>query len=250
MRKELIKYFTDRNPGYLYCIQEARGVFDDGFCYSHQDGIAGDVDGAVVFQKEMKHTKPPLKGETKCRYDDVNNCRFYGVQFFMKEDDITHSFTLVSYHGHHSGMNDENKMVKIKEFFSKMLEVAEIHKMTVVIGGDFNLAVEKWRDEVEKLCAGRIKVANAYKPGESRKLHGKSIIIDTFAVVYPPKGIPHTRCEMDTPVPVDQEEAVKHIKTGKPTPEKIEELYKMMDHDAVTVNVKLITAKHESKAPK
>lgn len=252
MRRELVKYFTDRNPGYLYCIQEAKDIFDKAnFCYlTQKSNPRGDKDGAVVFQKEMKHTPPPLKdAKSKCHYDDDIR-RFYGAHFTIKDGDITHSFTLISYHGYHSGKNNENKKAEIKKFFIQMLEVAEIHKMTIIIGGDFNLAVEEWRGDAEKLGAGRIKVADEYKPGELRKIHGKSAVIDTFAVVYPPEGIPHTHCVMNTPVPVSQDEAVKHIKVEKLTPERKEELYKIMDHDVVTVNIKLITAKQKPKDTK
>lgn len=253
MRRELVKYFTDRNPGYLYCIQEAKDIFDKAnFCYlTQKSNPRGDKDGAVVFQKEMKHTPPPLKDDakSKCHYDDDIR-RFYGAHFTIKDGDITHSFTLISYHGHHSGKTNENKKAEIKKFFIQMLEVAEIHKMTIIIGGDFNLAVEEWRGDAEKLGAGRIKVADEYKPGELRKIHGKSAVIDTFAVVYPPEGIPHTHCVMNTPVPVSQDEAVKHIKVEKLTPERKEELYKIMDHDVVTVNIKLITAKQKPKDTK
>ena len=245
--------------------------------YSFQDPPPKEVkDVAIAGDEKHEYQKPPKEAK-KCFYNKTAR-RYYGDQVSIDDGDVKHRFTLVSYHGHHNEEKTQGQMAelrkigKIKEFFNEMLHVAETHKMTVIIGGDFNLPLQKWKSEVEDIVKGRIEVADEYKVGELRE--GKEVI-DTFAVVYPPDGVTYTRCKLGQPKPVNQDEALQAFdqkkeekekpleekKQTKATPEDLtelkeskekeqlttRELYRLMDHDALAITVELKTRKPDTK---
>ena len=251
VRNHAIKHFRNKNPDYFYCIQEstAKKPFESLY-YSVQPGGKQTKEAAIADDAKniTTRTEPPEKDHTKCTYNDTANCRYYGVQYVT---DTQHQFLLISYHAHYK---KSNKKVLMKEFFTEMLQVAETHQMTVIIGGDFNYDVKEWKSEIEDMGGTRIKVADEYEVGKLRE--GKEVI-DTFAVVYPPDGITYTRCElMGKPRPVSLREAVDDAKKMVGTDEalknlkkrvlkdtEIENLYMKMDHDPVAITVKLKTPK-------
>ena len=255
VRNHVIDHFRNKNPDYFYCIQEsaAKKPFESLY-YSVQPGGKSTKEAAIADDvKKITRTEPPAKDRTKCTYNDTANCRYYGVQYVT---DTQHQFLLISYHAHYK---KSNKKALMKEFFTEMLQVAETHQMTVIIGGDFNYDVKEWKSEIEDMDGTRIKVADEYEVGKLRE--GKEVI-DTFAVVYPPDDVTYTRCElMDKPQPVPLREAVddakkmvgtknalKRRKDNKDLKDtEIENLYKMMDHDPVAVTVKLKTPKTDTK---
>ena len=274
MRNHLTEYFEENHSGYFYCIQEVQKRPFKKLYYSFQDPPPKEVkDVAIAGDEKHEYQKPPKEAK-KCFYNKTAR-RYYGDQVSIDDGDVKHRFTLVSYHGHHNEKETKGQMVEskkideIKEFFREMLHVAEIHKMTVIIGGDFNLPLQKWKSEVEGIKEGRIEVANKYEVGELRK--GKEVI-DTFAVVYPPDDITHTRCTLGQPKPLNQEEALQALeeekekplaekKQTKATPEisteskeskekeqlTARELYRLMDHDALAITVELKTPKPDTK---
>lgn len=265
MRNHLTEYFEENHPGNFYCIQEEKKAPFKDLYHSFQIPPPKETkDAAIAGDKKHEYKKPPPKEAKKCCYNETAR-RYYGDQVSIDDGDVKHRFTLVSYHGHHNEektqgqMAESKKIGKIKEFFNEMLHVAETHKMTVIIGGDFNLPLQKWKSEVEGIKEGRIEVANKYEVGELRE--GKEVI-DTFAVVYPPHDITHTRCELiGKPQPVSLREAVndakemvgtdralKHKKEERDLKDtEIENLYMMMDHDPVAITVKLKTQKTDPK---
>ena len=255
VRNHVIDHFRNKNPDYFYCIQEsaAKKPFESLY-YSVQPGGKQKKEAAIADDAKniTTRTEPPEKDHTKCTYNDTANCRYYGVQYVT---DTQHHFLLISYHAPYK---KEQKIALMKEFFTEMLQVAETHQMTVIIGGDFNYDVKEWKSEIEDMGGTRIKVADEYEVGKLRK--GKKVI-DTFAVVYPPDGVTYTRCElMGKPQPVSLREAVddakKMVGTDKAleNPKKrelkdteIEDLYMKMDHDPVAITVKLKTPKTDPK---
>ena len=264
MRNHLTEHFEENHPGYFYCIQEAQRAPFKNLYYSFQTPPQKDLkDAAIAGDEKHEYQKPPEKA-TKCFYNKTAR-RYYGDQVSIDDGDVKHRFTLVSYHGHHNEekttgqMVESKKIDEIKEFFREMLHVAETHKMTVIIGGDFNLSLQKWKSKVEDIGEGKIEVADEYKVGELRE--GKDVI-DTFAVVYPPHDITHTRCELiGKPQPVSLRKAVddakemvgtdralKHKKDERDLKDtEIENLYMIMDHDPVAITVKLKTRKTDPK---
>ena len=273
MRNHLTEHFEENHPGYFYCIQEEEKAPFKNLYHSFQIPPPKETkDAAIAGDKKHEYKEPPPKEATKCCYNKTAR-RYYGTQVSIDDGDVKHRFTLVSYHGHHNKeetqgqMAESKKIGKIKEFFNEMLHVAETHKMTVIIGGDFNLPLQKWKSEVEGIKEGRIEVANKYEVGELRE--GKEVI-DTFAVVYPPHDITHTRCTLGQPKPLNQEEALQALekekekplaekKQTKATPEieskeskekeqlTARELYRLMDHDALVITVELKTPKPDTK---
>ena len=273
MRDHLTEHFEENHPSYFYCIQEVQKAPFKKLYYSFQIRAKRLKDAAIAGDEKHEYKEPPEE-TTKCCYNKTAR-RYYGAQVSIDDGDVKHCFTLVSYHGHHNEEETEGQMVKskkigkIKDFFNEMLHVAETHKMTVIIGGDFNLPLQKWKSEVEGIKEGRIEVANKYEVGELRE--GKEVI-DTFAVVYPPHDIMHTRCTLGQPKPLNQEEALQALgeekekplaekKQTKATPEisteskeskekeqlTARELYRIMDHDALAITVELKTPKPDTK---
>ena len=277
VRNHLTEYFEENNSGYFYCIQEEKKAPFKNLYHSFQIPALDTKDAAIAGDKKHEYKKPPPKEAKKCCYNETAR-RYYGDQVSIDDGDVKHRFTLVSYHGHHNEektqgqMAESKKIGKIKEFFNEMLHVAETHEMTVIIGGDFNLPLQKWKSAVEDIVKGRIEVADEYEVGELRK--GKEVI-DTFAVVYPPDVIKHTRCKLGQPKPVNQDEALqafdqKKEEKEKPLEEKKQteatpeiskeskeskekeqlttrELYRLMDHDALAIKVELKTPKPDTK---
>ena len=106
--------------------------------------------------------------------------RYYSQLITVTRGEYGVSFVLVSLHAPHKVTG---KKKHLKDFLKKMMEVADEEKVPVIVGGDFNYSVEKWRDKIIKESKGRVDVAPLYNgiPGRSRSTE----IIDTFLVVYP-----------------------------------------------------------------
>ena len=81
----------------------------------------------------------------------------------------------------HSAYKEEEKKRYIRLFFNLMCRLAHVHKCAVLIGGDFNLPVGDWNQDIESAFKGQVHVAK-YTLTPHRK-----DLIDTFAIVYPPK---------------------------------------------------------------
>ena len=111
--------------------------------------------------------------------------RMYGQKVTLKkkigESEYTASIIMVSYHAHHK---DEvsNKREKILEYFDEICKFADTLNQTIIIGGDFNLPVLDWKDEVEDKFKDRVSVA--LYVGTPRRWN-RARLIDTFAVVQP-----------------------------------------------------------------
>ena len=93
------------------------------------------------------------------------------------------SFVLVSFHVEHNGLTDVEKKAKLIEFINKMHAIANAEKVPVIVGGDFSLDVEIWRDEFMREFEDRVNVAPLYNRVPDRPHSTK--IIDTFLVIYP-----------------------------------------------------------------
>jgi hypothetical protein len=68
------------------------------------------------------------------------------------------------------------------EYFGEMCKFADVLEQTIIIGGDFNLPVLDWKDEVEAKFQGLVSVA-LYVPIPRR--WNRDRFIDTFAIVQP-----------------------------------------------------------------
>ena len=102
---------------------------------------------------------------------------------------------VVSFHSVH---NRSQKKRYIKLFFNLMCRLAQVRKCLVLVGGDFNLNVGDWKQDIERVFEDRVHVAEKYQPTPRRDRHN---IIDTFAVVYPP-GEKKVECTLSTPTAV------------------------------------------------
>ena len=89
----------------------------------------------------------------------------------------------------------EQRKDRIVAFFERTRSLANDQQTTVVVGGDFNLAVPKW--EAELRSKQTVKILK-YKKSPYR--HGD--LIDTFVVVYPDKEEDRTSCVFKSIVPV------------------------------------------------
>ena len=205
VRDHLMDRFYSTQSPLFSCLQEISKKKPSGITnYSCQSGgnplkNAGTGHPDSTSDCQIKSTNPPPKGD-KCNYNDVANERFYGSIICIND---LHKFMLVSYHGKYSQMKEDKRRDEILKFFEKMCEVADIHKMTVIIGGDFNLDVGQWKAEVEEKFKGRVLVAVKYEKGPRRKHHGS--LLDTFAVVYPKPDCPSTKCKLGNPTPASFE---------------------------------------------
>lgn len=95
------------------------------------------------------------------------------------ESEYTTSITTVSYHAYYKVSNKKAKML---EYFEEMCKFADAIKQTIIIGGDFNLPVLDWKEEVENMFPNRVSVA--LYVGSPRRWD-RDKLIDTFAVVQP-----------------------------------------------------------------
>ena len=207
------RFYSAQHPLFS-CLQEIDSMALSGITnYSCQLGGKQLKEAGVgcPIDSQIKHINPPPKGG-KCHYNDVTNERFYGSIIYIND---VHKFMLVSYHGKYYQMKEENRKIEILNFFEQMCVVADIHKMTVIIGGDFNLDIGQWKTEAEEKFKGRVFVAVKYEKGPRRRY---SNVIDTFAVVYPNcPSTEYTICILGNPTPVSFENCSTPISTTNTT---------------------------------
>ena len=125
-----------------------------------------------------------------------NDLRYSGRHVTHQSTNI--EFILITFHGWYSKLKDEIKKEKLVKFIDEMRELAKNKKLVVIVGGDFNIAVIKWKIEIEKKYAGKVVVAPLYAGAPNRR-HGRNVI-DTFIAVYPDKN--DITCKFDTPIPI------------------------------------------------
>ena len=121
------------------------------------------------------------------------------------------SFILVSYHGKRNRsqkdlkkgpLSDEEKKPYLESFITEMRNVAKHYNLIVIVGGDFNYEVIKWKTKIEEEFAGKVVVAPLYAGVPNRRhVHN---VIDTFIAVYPDdyKNGVITTCKFDIPIPI------------------------------------------------
>lgn len=240
-RRFLIHQFSQEHPNSLYCFQEIDFAFAMP-TYSHQYGgnrlkHAGIACPSLQTNLAMETIDPPTRGTTRCMYDNVANCRFYGKQVSIKDSngEVQFKFLLVSYHGKHYQMREDMKIQEITNFFEQMCSIADIHHMSVIIGGDFNLRLHAWNIIVEELYPGRVHIAQEYTPGPRR---GGVELIDTFAVVYPSADSTYTHCTIGQPQAVSLTDSLPGLEQmyGQA---QAGVLFNLMDHDPVIVQLTL-----------
>lgn len=267
VRRYLMSTFYSTQPSLFTCLQEIESYPSGVTNYFDQVGGKRLKEAGIgcPFSTggcKIEEQIPPPRGG-RCCYNNVSNCRFYGKIICVND---IHKFMLVSYHGKYYRMNEENRKAEILQFFQEMCNVADIHKMAVTIGGDFNLAIDKWKEVVEQTYHGRVFVAVKYERGPRRR--GKDLI-DTFAVVYPSPGIKHTICILGNPTPVSFQNhspistitsTISHpplstntalqnvvpyneqyIQDIAGTSDQGQFLFNLMDHDPVVITVSLYT---------
>ena len=252
MRRFLLSRYSNRQPETFFCLQEIKmsSPFTlSSTLYSDQPGGKTDKEAGVGCPVHIRNCnvtvqQPPPQGSA-CRYNDTANCRFYGTIVRIEDTinrGVVHQFLLVSYHGKYNKMSSENRKKEISAFFKQMCTVADTHRMTVIIGGDFNLRVDEWRPLVIGENKGRrIEVAANYAMGPRRR---GSDLLDTFAIVYPQGGIRCTVCTMGTPAAVDLEGALQErlrTITDRDTILQERRVFNIMDHDPVCMSVTLST---------
>ena len=250
MQRFLLSHHSNNYPEAFFCLQEIKSspfLLTTKHSYSDQSEgkllkEAGVAYPHLVANCDIKGTPPPRK-DSSCRYNDVANCRFYGTIICIKDrsNGATHEFLLVSYHGEYNQMSAKNRRIKISDFFKDMCRIADMHRMSVIIGGDFNLKVDEWRDLVMNENNGRVEVAVKYEMGPRRK---DKDLLDTFAVVHPSPDIHCTTCRLGTPRAIDLSDALqKRLVTISDTTDRkqTKKVFTLMDHDPVTVTVTLNT---------
>ena len=251
MQRFLLSRHSNNHPEAFFCLQEVKSsspfLLTSQHLYSDQPGgksakEAGVACPRLVANCDISVKQPPPRGSS-CRYNDVANCRFYGTIICIKDrsNGATHEFLLVSYHGKYNRMSANNRRIEISAFFKEICCIADMHRMSVIIGGDFNLKVDEWRDLVMKENNGRVEVAVKYEMGPRRK---GTDLLDTFAVVRPSPGIHCTTCRLGTPRAIDLNDALQErLVTISDTADmrQTRKVFTIMDHDPVTVTVTLNT---------
>ena len=96
------------------------------------------------------------------------------------------STAILSYHACYKEGNKKDKML---EYFKEMCRFANKLEQTIVIGGDFNLPVLDWKEEVENEFPNQVFVA-LYLGTPRRWACDK--LIDTFAIVQPSESVHRT----------------------------------------------------------
>ena len=250
MQRFLLSHHSNNHPEAFLCLQEIKiGSplrLTTKHSYSDQPGGKLAKEAGVAYPRLVANYDikgKPLPQDSSCRYNDVANCRFYGTIICIKDrsNGATHEFLLVSYHGKYNQMSEKNRRKEISDFFKDMCHIADMHRKSVIIGGDFNLKVDKWRDLVMNENNGRVEVAIKYEMGPRRK---DKDLLDTFAVVHPSPGIHCTTCRLGTPRAIDLNDALQErLDTISDTTDKKQtrKVFAIMDHDPVTVTVTLNT---------
>lgn len=95
---------------------------------------------------------------------------------------------LLSYHAPYIKLTLEERQKLMIKFFDEICELADTMKKTIIIGGDFNLAVINWKDNVEQSHSDRVSVAQFTSPRRGDNY------IDTFAIVQPADERDRTEC--------------------------------------------------------
>ena len=136
-------------------------------------GLQYETDDAILDESGLK----------KLGVKDEFASRMCGQKVTLKrnigESEYIASITVISYHAHYKISNKHEKML---EYFKEMCKFADSLKQTIIIGGDFNLPVLDWKEEVEKKFPNQVSVA-LYVGTPRRWVRDK--LIDTFAIVQP-----------------------------------------------------------------
>lgn len=69
-------------------------------------------------------------------------------------------FLCVSWHGQSNSLNENDRKDNLKNFLECINEIANILKVPYIIGGDFNLSLEKVRDEIPKQLQQIVKICH------------------------------------------------------------------------------------------
>ena len=89
---------------------------------------------------------------------------------------------------------------KLELFINEMIKLANLCKLAVIVGGDFNYYDIKWKTEIEKEYRGQVVVAPLYA-GVPNRRHTENVI-DTFIAVYPDDCKNVVTCKFHTPIPI------------------------------------------------
>ena len=143
------------------------------------------------------------KSESVYSTEEIENERYDLSDFQCSGQLVTHNLTdvqfiLISFHGGHNSLSDSKKQEQLEKFIVEMRKVANDYKLPVIVGGDFNIEVIKWKTEIEEKFAGKVVVAPLYA-GAPNQRHGHNVI-DTFIAVYPDNNV--VECKFDTPIPI------------------------------------------------
>ena len=141
--------------------------------------------------------------------------RMCGQQVTLKKkkgkSEYTANITVVSYHAPYK---ISDKLEKILEYFDEMCKFADTLNQTIIIGGDFNLSVLDWKDEVEDKFKDRVSVA--LYVGTPRRWN-QDKLKDTFAVVQPSDPEYQTKAKFEETIGIYQFPMVGHVGGDKPT---------------------------------
>lgn len=130
--------------------------------------------------------KDKLEEEFGVDEDILRDQRICGTTVTIARSEYVCEIALLSYHAKYK---TKEKQTKIQQFFKEMCKLADNMKMTIIIGGDFNLPVTEWRKEVEKKHEKRVSVVSYI--GSPRR---GDKYIDTFAIVQPTDKEDRTEC--------------------------------------------------------
>ena len=127
------------------------------------------------------------------------------------ESEYTARITIVSYHAQYKVSNKKENML---EYFKEMCKFADDLKQTIIIGGDFNLPVLDWKDDVEEKFKDQVSVA--WYVGTPRRWN-RDKLIDTFAVVQPSDPEYQTKATFEETMGIYQFPMAGHVGGGQAT---------------------------------
>ena len=212
--QQLFHQFLNSEP--LVCMQEVRinsvkndhsinESFDTSFVKEKETYQAVSIPkSGSVYVTDCKESEIPLE---VC---DLRELRCSGKRVTHKQS--KKSFILISYHGEYKCSKEEDvhgspsaaakdgKYDKLKSFISAMKDLAKHYNLVVIVGGNFNYKVIKWKTKIEKEFADQVVVAPLYAGVPNRRLSHN--VIDTFIAVYPDNPDNVVTCKFGIPIPI------------------------------------------------
>lgn len=210
LQNKLSDLLFSRIPKALVCEQEVtedsivNTSLTENLDNSYHNELEKEIYQAVYIPKSGSvYVTDCDDSEIPCDVCDLSKLRCSGKRVTHKQ--TKKSFILVSFHGEYNRtqggagrLKDTEKYDKLKSFINEMIGLANHYKLVVIVGGNFNYEVVKWKTDIEDKYRHQVVVAPLYA-GVPNRRHAKDVI-DTFIAVYPDKNV--VTCKFDTPIPI------------------------------------------------